>query len=253
MSWCGLPAFVPDWPLPAGVKALQTECGQGPAPYGGFNLGDHVGDEMASVAAHRQRLVQVTGVSPIWLRQVHGMAVHNIDALPPEPPEPPEADAAVTRQRGVACTVLTADCLPVLVADRQARVVGAAHAGWRGLADGVIQQLIGAMTRVPGVTTGDLTVWLGPAIGPMAFEVGQEVVDAFTMQHARQQAYFRQHPVAAGKYLADLPGLASDILQGCGVGNVTVSGLCTVSLADRFYSYRREGVTGRMASLIWLE
>lgn len=254
MSWHGLPALVPDWLLPPGVQALQTECGSGPAPYGGFNLGDHVGDAMSDVNANRQRLIQATGVTPIWMRQVHGIAVHHIDALPPEPPKPPEADAAMTRKRGVACTVLTADCLPVLVADRQARVVGAAHAGWRGLAGGVIQRLVAAMTRVPGVTTGDLTVWLGPAIGPMAFEVGQEVVDAFTMRHPGRQAYFRPHTPAAGKYLADLPGLARNILQDCGVGDVTLSGLCTFSQSDRFYSYRRAGgVTGRMASLIWLE
>ena len=250
MSWCGLPAFVPDWPLPAGVKALQTECGQGPAPYGGFNLGDHVGDEMASVAAHRQRLVQATGVSPIWLRQVHGINVCRADGLSEEPPE---ADASLTRRHRIACAVLTADCLPVLIADRQARVVGAAHAGWRGLAAGVIQQLIAAMTQMPGVTLQDLTVWLGPAIGPTAFEVGPDVVAAFTAQDPALQKNFRQHPAVAGKYLADLPGLAANILQRCGVDNLTLSGLCTVSLTDRFYSYRREGVTGRMASLIWLD
>lgn len=248
-----LPAFTPDWSLPAGVRALQTECGRGLLPYGEFNLGDHVGDDMARVHANRQRLMRGTGVTPVWLRQVHGSVVYDAGAYDAKKAVVPEADAALTERPGIACTVLTADCLPVLIADRQARVVAAAHAGWRGLAVGVIEQLIDAMLRVPGVTTRDLTVWLGPAISPSAFEVGQEVVDAFLAQSAVHAGCFKQHPIAPGKLLANLPGLALNVLQAKGVEDITLSGLCTASLDDRFYSYRRAGVTGRMASLIWLE
>lgn len=250
MALTGLPAFVPDWGLPAGVKALQTECGQGPQPYGGFNLGDHVGDAIAHVAGNRQTLVEALGVSPVWMRQVHGTRVLT---LTDPTVEPPEADAALTQQSDIACAIMTADCLPVLVADRQARVVGAAHAGWRGLANGVIEQLVNAMTAVPGVTSRDLSVWLGPAIGPNAFEVGQDVVDAFVRRGASLSACFRLHPVNAGKYLADLTALATQILRTLGVEDITASNLCTYTQSDRFYSYRRQAVTGRMASLIWLE
>lgn len=255
MVWSGLPAFTLDWSLPAGVRALQTECGRGPLPYGEFNLGDHVGDDMARVHTNRQRLIHAMGITPVWLRQVHGAVVYDAGGYNTEkiPQDAPEADAALTQRRGIACAVLTADCLPVLIADRQARVVGAAHAGWRGLAAGVIEQLIDAMLRVPGVTTRDLTVWLGPAIGPSAFEVGQEVADAFLAQSAVHAGCFKQHPVAPSKLFADLPGLALNVLQAKGIDDVTLSGLCTVSLEDRFYSYRRTGVTGRMASLIWME
>ena len=241
---------MPDWNLPVGVRALQTECGMGTAPYGGFNLGDHVGDDAAQVARNRQRLLQAIGASPIWLNQVHGTAVC---ALTPVTTVPVEADAALTEQRGLACTIMTADCLPVLIADRQARVVGAAHAGWRGLLGGVLEALLAALTAVPGVKRRDLTVWLGPAIGPTVFEVGPEVRAAFVTLNPAYDQWFKSLTDCAGKYLADLPGLARTILQQAGVEDVTLSGLCTVSLPNRFYSYRRDGVTGRMASLIWLE
>lgn len=253
MSFGGLPAFIPDWNLPDGVKALQTVRGAGGEPFGGFNLGDHVGDDPVCVARHRQSLAKVIGTNPVWLTQVHGTTVVDLAHLDQVQIGMPEADAAMTRGRRLACAIMTADCLPVLIADREARVVGAAHAGWRGLAAGVIEQLVAAMTRVPGVKTSDLTVWLGPAIGPSAFEVGQEVVEAFVGLDSANRIRFQPHPETPGKYLADLPGLASDVLGKAGVADVTASGLCTVSLPDRFYSYRRDGVTGRMASLIWLE
>jgi polyphenol oxidase len=245
-----VPAFVPDWHLPAGVKALQTECGRGPPPYGGFNLGDHVGDDIAQVTKNRQTLVDNIGMAPVWMRQVHGTRVLEINGIASSVPE---ADAAMTSCPSMACTIMTADCLPVLVADQEARVVGAAHAGWRGLADGVVEQLIDALCRVPGVAPRDLSVWLGPAIGPMAFEVGQDVVDAFIRRDTAHAAAFRVHPGSAGKYLADIAVLATHILRARGVEDITPSGLCTFTLTDRFYSYRRDGVTGRMASLIWLE
>lgn len=258
-----LPGFIPDWVLPEGVGALQTQSGTGCPPFGGFNLGDHVGDHPDRVEQRRQQLAAAIHARPVWLRQVHGTAVQVIDRMTfpssptTAPPTPaPECDAALTREPGMACAIMTADCLPVLVADRQARVVGAAHAGWRGLAAGVIEQLIAAMTETPGVSPGDLTVWLGPSIGPTAFEVGPEVVEAFTAQAASNRRHFKPHPQphsdAAGQYLADLPALAGDVLLRLGVTQVTTSGLCTVGQPDRFYSYRRHPVTGRMASLIWL-
>ncbi len=245
-----IPAFVPDWDLPAGVKALQTECGQGAQPYGGFNLGDHVGDDIARVTANRQTLIDAVGVTPVWMRQVHGTRVLELNDVPSAMPD---ADAAMTACSGVACTIMTADCLPVLVADQQARVIGAAHAGWRGLAEGVVGQLIDVMTRVPGVRPSDLSVWLGPAIGSTAFEVGQDVVDAFVRRDKAHSASFCPHPTSAGKYLADLSALATQVLRTRGVENIARSELCTYTLTDRFYSFRRERVTGRMASLIWLE
>ena len=246
-----LPVFVPDWDLPAGVRALQTECGRGPSPFGGFNLGDHVGDDPARVSTNRRRLSQSMGAIPIWLRQVHGTRVCHIEDAAPEIAQ--EADAAMTIARGRACAIMTADCLPVLIADREARVVGAAHAGWRGLAAGVIQRLLADMTQVPGVRACDLIVWLGPAIGPTAFEVGQDVIDAFVAQSVANRRHFKVHPESREKFLVDLPGLALDILVKAGVKSVTDSGLCTMSLPERFYSYRRDGITGRMASLIWLD
>ena len=245
-----MPAFVPDWDLPAGIRVLQTECGQGPQPYGGFNLGDHVGDDPARVMRRRQQLADAISAQPVWLQQVHGTRVVTLDTLTATT-TPPEADAAMSTVPGLACAIMTADCLPVLVADRQARVVGAAHAGWRGLASGVIEALVSAMTRVPGVTPADLTVWLGPAIGPAAFEVGQDVHDAFTHIDAANRACFTPHPASAGKYLADLPALARNRLFRLGIESVTGSQLCTVAMPERFYSYRRQPVTGRMASLIW--
>lgn len=245
-----LPVFTPDWALPAGVCAIQTECGVGQSPYGGFNLGDHVGDDPQRVDQHRQQLAGQIGTRPVWLKQVHGTTVCCIDDSGSA--EAPEADAVVIRQPGAACTIMTADCLPVLVADCRARVVGAAHAGWRGLAAGVIQELIAAMTATPGVSPGDLSVWLGPAIGPEAFEVGQDVVDVFTAQSGAHRSCFKAQSGSADKYLADLPALADAILHDLGVTEVQRSHLCTVSRPERFYSFRRDGVTGRMASLIWI-
>ena len=248
--------FVPNWAIPAGVCALQTERGDGvvgaagAGPYGGFNLGDHVGDDAGRVKSNRQALSHALGIKPVWLNQVHGTSVCHLVS---RPEGIPEADAAISQVPGLACAIMTADCLPVLIADRHARVVGAAHAGWRGLAGGVLQLLLHAMTRLPGVSPRDLTVWLGPAIGPTAFEVGFEVRDAFVALSTANAASFMPHPEHPDKLLADLPALATVILKDAGIEAITPSHLCTVSLGERFYSYRRDGVTGRMASLIWLE
>jgi YfiH family protein len=240
--------FSPDWPLPPGVRALQTvrAGGVSEGPWCSFNLGDHVGDEPAAVAANRDRLGGCIAGRPRWLRQVHGTTVCDLDA---GSVESPEADAAVSRGTAHACVVMTADCLPVLLCDQEGDVVAAAHAGWRGLQAGVIEAAVVAMA-VPATR---VTAWLGPAIGPATFEVGDEVRSAFVTHDVAADACFRA--ASAGKWLADLYGLARLRLMRLGVPAAAVfgGGFCTHSEAGRFFSYRRDGVTGRMASLIWRE
>ncbi|MHB1186723.1 peptidoglycan editing factor PgeF [Thiobacillus sp.] len=213
-------------------------------PWTSLNLGDHVGDEPAHVAANRARLRQHLPAEPGWLRQVHSARVIELGREPN-----PEADAAFTREPGQVCAVLTADCLPVLFCDRAGSVVAAAHAGWRGLADGVLEATVAAMQVPPG----EILAWMGAAIGPQAFEVGDEVRQAFVAQHAEADIAFMPHPVSVpGKWLADIYQLARIRLRQAGVKAVYGGGRCTFNEAATFYSYRREGITGRMASLIWL-
>ena len=241
-----MPEFlVPAWPAPAGVRALSTTRGGGASapPWQGFNLGDHVGDDPRAVAANRATLRRGLPADPVWLNQVHGTrCVDAALALPGE-----RADASFTRQRGVVCAVLTADCLPVLLCDERAMVVGIAHAGWRGLAAGVIEATVAAMGE-PG---GRLTAWLGPAIGPQAFEVGGEVRDIFLAGDAADADAFAA--AGGGKWLCDIYRLASRRLHALGIRRVAGADFCTVNDAQRWFSYRRDGVTGRMASLVWLE
>jgi len=244
----GVPGFVPDWHVPPSVKAWQTCRGAGPRPYGGFNLGQHVGDDPAAVAANRNRLLSIVPAQPVWLTQVHGTRVLELPRASLE--ASPAADAVMTTTPGTVCAVMTADCLPVLLADRAGRIVGAAHAGWRGLSDGVLEALVHQMTKKVQGDASDLLAWLGPAIGPDAFEVGDDVRQAFTAQDLAYSQYFQ--PGAAGKWLADLPALAAAKLQALGVNDITRSCLCTYSEADRFYSYRRDNVNGRMATMIWI-
>lgn len=249
-----LPGFVPEWPLPPGVSAWQSTRGEGELPYGGFNLGSHVGDAPELVQANRHRLLVQLPAPPIWLNQVHGTRVLELPHTSLE--ASPEADAVMTQTPGVVCAVMTADCLPVLLSDKGGRVVGAAHAGWRGLAAGVLEALVGSMTARIQATPDELVAWLGPAIGPDAFEVGDDVREAFIALNAENHQYFKQASTAragkASKWLANLPGLASAKLQAMGVREITQSGLCTYTQADQFYSYRRDNVTGRMASMIWI-
>jgi len=238
--------IVPDWPAPAAVRALSTTRAGGVslAPYASLNLGAHVGDDPARVAENRARLRRLLPAEPRWLNQVHGSAVVDAAAVAGLP----DADAAFSRKPGAVCVVMTADCLPVLLCDRAGTVVAAAHAGWRGLHGGVVEATVAAM----GVAPGELIAWLGPAIGPQAFEVGGEVRAAFVAADGRAEAAFR--PAAqAGKWLADLYLLARQRLAALGVSAVHGGDCCTVGEADRFFSYRRDGVTGRMASLIWLD
>jgi len=238
--------IVPDWPAPAGVRAVTTtrRGGVSSGPWATLNLAEHVGDDPAAVAANRDRLRvrQDLPQAPCWLQQVHGVRV--IDVA--DPAAGGGADAAVAHAPGPVCAVLTADCLPVLFCDRAGTTVAAAHAGWRGLVAGVLEQTVAALGR-PG---SELLAWLGPAIGPAAYTVGDEVRTAFVAHTAAATAAFRP---AAGGWHADLYVLARQRLAGCGVTAVSGGGFCTFHEPERFFSYRRDGVTGRMASLVWLE
>ncbi|MFI8744890.1 peptidoglycan editing factor PgeF [Pseudomonas sp. NPDC077186] len=236
--------LTPDWPAPARVRACVTtrSGGVSAAPFDSLNLGEHVDDDPAAVAKNRQRLLSQLGCQPAWLRQVHG-----IEVVAADPARVAEADASWSSTPGIACSAMTADCLPALFCDRAGTRVAAAHAGWRGLAGGVLEATVQAL----GVAPEELLVWLGPAIGPAAFEVGAEVREVFLRQHGEADAAFV--PGAnAGKYLADIYQLARIRLAAIGVTAVSGGGLCTYS-DPRFYSYRRSPRTGRFASLIWLQ
>ena len=243
--------IVPDWPAPRHVRGLMTTrnggTSRGPwagAAGGGCNLGTHCGDDPAAVAENRARFGAALPGPPAWLHQVHG-----IDAIVAGAPRatdaaPPTADAAHASSPRAVCVVMVADCLPVLLCDRDGTRVAAAHAGWRGLAAGVLESTVARAGMDPDRTVA----WLGPCIGPARFEVGDDVRDAFGA--AGERAFVRHGP---GKWLADLPALARLRLAACGVVDVTASGLCTVSDPRRFYSYRRDGVTGRMAAAVWID
>lgn len=239
--------IIPDWPTPPNVRALVTTRlgGVSSAPFDSFNLADHVGDAPAAVAENRRRLKQHLPADPVWLKQVHGNQC--IDALLASTAAPTEADAAFTRAPGVVCAVLTADCLPVLLCDESGSLVAAAHAGWRGLAAGVIESTVAALGQ-PGER---LMAWLGPAIGPENFEVGADVRAAFIAHDPSAEDAFVDLP--NGKWRCDIYLLARQRLAALGIRRTTSADFCTVSDTGRFYSYRRDGVTGRMASLIWID
>jgi hypothetical protein len=272
----------PDWPSPAGVRALSTFRGGGAsaAPYASLNLGGHVGDAPAAVAENRRYLAAAAGLpsEPAWLTQVHGIHVADLDGLlevtaPVEAPGlahgarpvgapagsvnasapvgttamPAQADAAFTRQPGRVCAILTADCLPILLAADSGDLVAVAHAGWRGLAGGVIQATVAAL----GVAPGKLMAWLGPAIGPRHFEVGAEVREALLQGESGAEALFA--PNARGRFMADLGALARRRLQALGVTRIYGGGPCTYADEARYFSHRRDGTTGRHATLIWLD
>lgn len=240
----------PDWPAPASVQAVVTTRSGGVSepPWDSFNLALHVGDESAAVMANRERLQQRMGYQqPVqWLEQVHGTHCHVVSAAGGAV----KADAAYTRQPGLPVAVMTADCLSVFFCDRHGREVAVAHAGWRGLCAGVLEATIGCF-ETPAEA---LLAWLGPAIGPEAFQVGPEVREAFLQAMPGQIAAARQafRDDGRGRFLADIGQLARLRLAACGVSSIYGGGLCTVRDGRRFFSYRRDGVTGRMASVIVL-
>jgi YfiH family protein len=241
------PGFIlPDWPAPKNVRAAVTTRAGGVsrAPYDSFNLAMHVGDDPAAVRDNRTRLRATLAltVEPTWLKQVHGVVVVDAALSGREP----EADGAIAMQPGAVCAVLTADCLPVLLCNRAGTKVAALHAGWRGLAGGVIEAGVKAL----GIPGDELLAWLGPAIGPESFEVGPEVRATFVQHDSQAAQAFRA--ACEGKYLADIYLLARQRLQRLGVAAVYGGGFCTVTERTRFFSYRRDGATGRMATLIWL-
>ncbi|MBV8666989.1 MAG: peptidoglycan editing factor PgeF [Burkholderiaceae bacterium] len=250
----------PQWDAPPHVGALATTRlgGVSTGPFddgaggGGLNLGKHVNDSPQHVAQNRELLAQLAGpslVRPVWLSQVHGAAVADAATAAPNC----EADAAVATEPGVGCAILTADCLPVLFCDTVGKVVGAAHAGWRGLASGVLENTVVRMHELAvGMGAGELLAWFGPAIGPQSFEVGEDVLQAFVARHAAAEAAFQPIAGKPGKYLADIYALARLRLRDVGVERISGGDCCTVR-ERRFYSYRRDGSSGRMASLIWIK
>ena len=234
----------PDWPVPPGVRAVSTERtgGDSCGPYASFNLAGHVGDDPGAVMANRGALVRTLNLpsEPIWLEQVHGSDVLDLDIATPG-----RADGAVTSTPERVCAVLTADCVPVLLAARDGRRVGVAHAGWRGLAAGVLAAAVECMGRPPA----ELQAWLGPAIGPTSYEVDANVRDAFVGADPGSDACFA--PTRPGHWHADLYRLARLSLARTGVTAVYGGDHCTLSEPERFFSHRREAPCGRMATLVW--
>lgn len=266
----------PDWPAPPGVGALMSTRAGGVSrgALSSLNLGRSVGDSPEAVVENRRRFASslhvgaggaagtmATTARPVWLHQVHGAAVLELDGRTADHPQLP-ADAAWTRTAGVACVIGAADCLPVLFAARDGRAVAAAHAGWRGLAAGVLEATVGAVARGAGIPAADLLAWLGPCIGPRRFEVGADVLQAFgALPAERDLAHFRYAPRADGsaRWLADLQGLARQRLSDLGVGLILAEQACTYEEESRFFSYRRDSrrhppsPSGRMAAAIWLQ
>lgn len=234
-----------DWPAPAGIVAGTTYRygGVSDGPWRSCNLGVHVGDSSTAVSENRRRFREICGLpdDPRWLRQVHGTTV----VIEPGAAATPEADAAVTRAEGLVCAVLTADCLPVALTTRDGKALGLAHAGWRGLAAGVLERTVAALAAPPG----EVLAWLGPAISQPAFEVGDDVRDQFLTLDESAAACFAEN--AAGRWQADLYGLARQRLAAAGVDEIHGGGRCTFGEPDAFFSYRRDGQCGRMATFIY--
>ena len=256
----------PDWPVPPHVRSAcsMRAGGVSALPYDLLNLGDHVGDDAVSVAKNRLRYAQSLGAKPVYLKQVHGCDVLQLDHTTSDGAV---ADACITTEKNLACTIMVADCLPVLLANRAGTLVGAAHAGWRGLCGhgsaGVVEQFLKHFEQLAGIKyaqsamnsgVNDVLVWLGPCIGPQAFEVGAEVPEAFVQVDPLAAQHFK--PAAGGKYFGDLQGLARQRLAKLGItqvyGNDGSAAWCTVSNPSNFFSHRRDRVSGRFAASIWL-
>ena len=255
--------IVPQWPVAARVRAMTTTRAGGVSQgaYASFNIGESVGDAPESVVANRARLRALLPGEPVWLTQVHGTRIIDAASAGPDvnpdvnpgvnpgvnPDVNPEADGIITRARGVVLAIQSADCMPVLLADCEGTVIGAAHAGWRGLAGGVIENAVRAMD----IPASRVLAWLGPAIGPASYEVGEDVYRVFVDEDAQAAQAFM--PDTDGKYLVDLYALARQRLARMGVPFVFGGGYCTFRETGRFFSYRRDGRTGRMATLLWME
>ncbi len=241
--------ILPDWPAPKNVHALQTnrDKGYSHAPFDSFNLGDHVKDNPMHVAQNRQLLNEYLPSEPVWLHQVHG--IHVVDAA--NTSCVPDADASFSTRNNVVCVTMTADCLPVLLCDNTGTVVSAVHAGWRGLCDGIIEATVAKLPAKPA----DLMAWLGPAIGPNAFEVGAEVRAQFMAIDKKSEAAFKPHGdnQEQNKWLCDIYKIATQRLNNLGVTQIYGGDHCTFTDEDNFFSFRRDGDTGRMATLIWLD
>jgi YfiH family protein len=223
------------------------------APFDSLSLRGGVGDDPLAVARNQRRLIDAIGAPPVWLNQVHGASVVRLgaaDAMPGAPVH--DADASFTTEPGVVCAVQVADCLPVLFAAPLARAVGVAHAGWRGLAGGVVEATLSAVCDAASCEPADVQVWLGACIGPSAFEVGPDVLAVFGASPG-SGASARFAPKGAGKWLADLVGLARDRLGAAGARAISGGAWCTVSEPSRFFSFRRDAVTGRLAAAVWIE
>lgn len=237
------------WEAPPGVGAYMStrQGGHSLAPFDGFNLGEQVGDDAEAVRANRAQLQAAIGVPLVWLHQVHG--AHVVDAQQHRHGSAPRADGCVSTTPGLACVVQVADCLPVLMAAERGGAVGAAHAGWRGLAAGVVEATLQRVCEAARCAPREVLAWLGPCIGPQRFEVGADVLEALG-----ESPHFKPAPRPDGsaRWLADLPALARERLQRLGVTRIAGGHWCTVQDAQRFYSFRRDGRTGRMAAAVWI-
>ena len=244
-------ALIPDWPASDRVGALMSARvgGVSQAPWQSLNLGVAVGDVAADVAENRRRFEAALGVPTVYLRQVHSARVMRLHAADAGRALDDPADAAITTEPGIACTVQVADCLPVLFAAPASRGVGAAHAGWRGLAGGVLEATVAALCDAASCRPDELQAWLGPCIGPRQFEVGADVVEAFD---SPQHFVPRARADGSMRWLADLPALARERLRVAGLAQITGGRWCTVEDPSRFFSFRRDGVTGRMGAAVWL-
>jgi YfiH family protein len=242
----------PDWQAP-GIGALMTTRAGGVSRgrYASMNVGMAVGDDPAAVAENRARLAAALGAAPVFLAQQHGTRVVQIGAADLDT-APQAADASITTEPGIACVIQVADCLPVLLAAPGRRAVGAAHAGWRGLCAGVLEATLQALCAATGCRPREVEAWIGPGIGPRRFEVGPDVLQAFAAAGDAADAE-RFRPLGGDKWLADLPRLARDRLQRGGVRRIGGGTWCTASDTSRFFSFRRDGVTGRMAAVVWIE
>ncbi len=239
------------WPQVAYGTTRRDMPGVSQGPFAGFNLGLHCGDQPEHAQANRQRLTEFLPHAPIWLNQVHGVAVYDADS---DADQDKTADAAVTTRADRVLAIMTADCLPVVLADTLGTVIGAAHAGWRGLCAGVLEEtakLMQSKLAQAGTPSRQLRAWVGPAISYDCFEVGEEVLQAFSQYDPKVAQFFKPHPSRPNKWFADLPAIAQYRLRAVGVEEIELSGYCTFQEAELFYSYRREAPTGRLATFVW--